>query len=144
MPRWLGTAEAVLETRRAIQHFIHSNAEFIGFGTTRICFAEDEHRVIKIAYSMLGTIASDAEVDSYENFVEIPKDRYDKFDPEDERIPTAECRFLDFGYSHIKLLSMERIWNFPKAGEKLPSWTQLVYGSQVGYNSRGQLVAYDL
>lgn len=142
MPRFLTGREAIAETRKALQYFIDSSAEFIGCGTTRICFADGPDRVVKIAYSDHGAFASLREIENYKNFTHLPE--YERFDPEVDYIPTAACRYLNLGFSHIKLLTMERIWEFPKAYDDLPRWVNWVDCGQVGYNSVGELVAYDL
>lgn len=143
MPRAFGYhKETILETRRAIQFCLDSGAEFIGCGTTRICFADGPLRVVKIPYTAIGANASAREIENYENFQELPEE--DWFDPEIHYVPTAACRYLGLGFKHIKLLTMERIWEFPRFGAELPRWVDWVDCGQVGYNSVGELVAYDL
>lgn len=135
--------EAILEVRRAIQYCLDSDAEFIGCGTTRICFADGLYRVVKIPYTKLGILSSEREIKHYESFLSLPADG--EFNPEEEWIPTAECRYLNLGFRHIPLLTMERLFEFPKFDdENLPSWVQWVDCGQVGFNSKGVLVAYDL
>jgi hypothetical protein len=91
---------------------------------------------------MIGSQASAREIENYENFSHLSE--IEHFDPEVDYIPTAACRYLKTGFSHITLLTMERIWEFPKAYDDLPRWVDWVDCGQVGYNSKGELVAYDL
>jgi hypothetical protein len=71
---------------------------------------------------------------------------YEKFQksPDAGLIPTAECFFSKVEGINITLLLMERILEFPEFGELLPKWVDSVDAGQVGYNSAGELVAYDL
>lgn len=132
---------AIRETRQAIQHCIDSGAEFLGRGTTRICFEDGPYRVVKIAYTISGISASEREIEHYENFCGLPEEY---FDPEVDYFPTAECRYLNLDFSHIRLLTMERIFKFPAVDAEVPLWTNFIDCRQVGYNSYGELVAYDL
>ena len=126
----------IAETRKAIQHFLDAEAEFIGFGGTRICFADDSGRVIKIPFRREGYSASSREVDTYENFSTHPDAGW---------TPMAECFFTKIDGINIWLLSMERVRMFgSRRGKTLPDWVSTVDCFQVGYNSDGVLVAYDL
>lgn len=125
----------VLETRKAIQYFLDADAEFIGFGSTRICFLNRAGRVIKIPFRRFGYDASLLEVHTYENFMSKPEEGW---------TPTAECWFVKVDGIDVWLLSMERIQTFSRRGKVLPDWVSTVDCGQVGYNSVGELVAYDL
>jgi hypothetical protein len=140
---WIETAMArdfedsptvIIETRKAIQYYLDSDAELIGYGRTRICFAHRGARVVKIPFTREGYQASSREVSTYENFQK---------DPNAGWIPTAECRFFKLDFANIWLLSMERVVR-PEFGEPRPDWVDSVDCGQVGYNSAGELVAYDL
>lgn len=124
----------IIETRKAIQYFLDSDAELLGYGRTRICFASGKNRVVKIPFTREGYQASSREVSTYENFQK---------EPEKDWIPTAECKFFKFDFANIWLLSMERVIR-PIFGEALPDWVDSVDCGQVGYNSDGKLVAFDL
>lgn len=130
----------ISEIHRAIQDLLDSDETFVGCGTTRICFTDGPFRVVKIPYSPLGIRSSKLEIRNYENFTELPEIG---FDPEFDFIPTAECYYLDFGLSTIKPLSMEWVTR-TTLGEDLPRWVDWVDCGQVGYNSVGELVAFDL
>lgn len=125
----------IIETRKAIQFYLDSGAEFLGYGRTRIVFAEDAERVIKIPFTSEGYRASSGEVKTYENFHK---------DPDAGWIPTAECFFTQIEGINIWLLSMERMQEFPRFGAPRPDWVDSVDCGQVGLNSKGELVAYDL
>jgi hypothetical protein len=125
----------VIETRKAIQYFLDKRAEFLGYGSTRICFADDSGRVIKIPFRRSGYTASSREVTTYENFHK---------DPDAGWTPVAECFFTELEGIQIWLLSMERVQTFSRRGKVLPDWVDTVDCGQVGYNSNGELVAYDL
>lgn len=127
--------DVIIETRKAIQFYLDSGDELIGYGRTRICFAGGKNRVVKIPFTREGYRASSNEVTTYENFQKNPAGDW---------TPIAECRFFQLPFSNIPLLSMERLVEFPKFGELLPEWTYSVDCGQVGYNSKGELVAYDL
>lgn len=136
MARDLGDLpNVVLETRKAIQFYLDSGAEFLGYGRTRICFADGADRIIKIPFTLEGYQGSSREVSTYENFQKNPDAGW---------IPTAECSFVKIKGADIWLLSMERLLEFPKFGEPRPKWVDSVDCGQVGYNSKGELVAYDL
>jgi hypothetical protein len=128
------TPAAIAETRKAIKFYLNSGAELLGYGRTRICFLEDDNRVIKIPFTREGYQASSREVHTYENF---------KKDPEAGWIPTAECYFTQVAGIDIWLLSMERVIR-PQFGDPRPPWVDSVDCGQVGYNSAGELVAFDL
>lgn len=136
MARDFNDSPAVIkETRKAIQYFFNLDAEYLGYGHTRIVFVDNEGRVIKIPFTREGYQASSDEVRTYENF---------KKNPDAGWIPTAECFFTQLEGINIWLLSMERVTRFKRAGKDLPRWVDSVDCGQVGYNSAGELVAYDL
>lgn len=125
---------AIVETRKAIKFFLNSCAELLGYGRTRICFLDDDNRVIKIPFTREGYQASSGEVRTYENF---------KKDPEAGWIPTAECYFTQVAGIDIWLLSMERVVR-QEFGDPRPEWVDSVDCAQVGWNAASELVAYDL
>lgn len=125
--------EIIIALRSVIREFIDSNAEFLGCGTTRICFSYGDDQVVKIPINWHGIDDSNNEADTYAIFAETG-----------EGIPTASCNFAKFDNDNILLLVMERLRSFPDSRKDLPDWTDFVDCCQVGYNSAGELVAYDL
>jgi hypothetical protein len=132
--------DVIIETRKAIQFYLDSGDEILGYGRTRICFANGKDRVIKIPFTCEGYKASSNEVITYGNF---QKRSDDDWTITSDWIPTAECRFFQIPCSNVPLLSMERVER-PRFGEPRPEWVDCVDCGQVGYNSKGELVAYDL
>lgn len=138
---------AMGRVQNAIQHFLDSDEEFVGCGTTRICFTYGHDRVVKIPYTIIGVKASQREIYHYSNFRETPEEfremSEEGFDPDYDWFPTAECRYLDLDFPHPELITME--WVTPAdLGEDLPRWVDYTDSCQVGYNAKGELVAYDL
>lgn len=125
----------ILETRKAINFYLNSaTAEYLDRGRTRVCFTDENDRVIKIPFTREGYQASSREVSTYENFQKDPT----------SGIPTAECFYTQIEGIEIPLLSMERLLEFPTFDYLLPEWVDAVDCGQVGFNSKGELVAYDL
>jgi hypothetical protein len=133
---------AMGRVQNAIQHFLDSGEEFIGCGTTRICFTYGADRIVKVPYTLIGIKSSLRELQNFENFREaFPPDEY--FDPDYNWFPTAECRELYLDFPHPEIITME--WVTPvDFYEELPRWVDYVDCGQVGYNAAGDLVAYDL
>lgn len=128
--------EQALAIRKAVRSLIKSGAEWIGTGTDRICFSyPGSTTVIKVPFSTGGQEASLNEATAFENFQKYPA----------VCIPIADCSFVDFTATFgMKLLVMERLFEFPTVRIALPDWVARVDCGQVGYNSKKQLVAYDL
>lgn len=121
----------------AMRHFADKGAKVIGYGRTRVVFEFDDENVVKIPFTGEGYMASGYEVKSSNYYKENPVDAY---------IPTADCRFetIAIGDSEIDVLVMERVTHARLGYKDLPDWVMSVDCGQVGYNSRGVLVAYDL
>lgn len=119
--------------RATINHFLEMEAEFLGAGRTRIVFALDEDRIVKIPFSNEGLSASGNEAMQCEAYSKTG-----------EGIPVADCEFVLFAGVGIEVLVMERLRSFPARADELPGWADFVDCRQVGYNSKGELVAFDL
>lgn len=105
--------------------------ETLGFGKTRVVFAgESGQDVIKVPYAMQSTFANHQELtpSAWLGGAEYCAKTW-KDDEYTRR----------FG---ILIIRMERL-RLPERGVELPGWTMAVDCAQVGYNSRGTLVAYD-
>ena len=122
--------------RNAVRKLISSGAEWIGTGTSRICFSyPGSTTVIKVPFSAEGQEASVNEAQAFENFQKYPA----------VCTPIADCNIVDFTATFgMKLLVMERLFEFPTVRIALPDWVARVDCGQVGYNSEKRLVAYDL
>lgn len=122
--------------RQAVRMLINSGAEWVGTGTSRICFSyPGSNTVIKVPFSEEGQEASLTEAKASQDFQKFPK----------ICIPIADCSLVDFTTTFgMKLLVMERLFEFPTVRIALPDWVARVDCGQVGYNSKKQLVAYDL
>jgi hypothetical protein len=122
--------------RTAVLKLITSGAEWIGTGTSRVCFAyPGSNTVIKVPFSEEGQEASLNEAEAFQQFQKFPK----------ICTPIAECSIVDFTATFgMELLVMERLFEFPTVRIALPEWVGRVDCGQVGYNSQKRLVAYDL
>lgn len=72
----------------------------------------------------------------HDNFYEA--ELYHQYRLKGDIIPKARCRIVPGTF----FLVMEKVI-FPKDYSNLPDWTNWVDSIQVGYNSKGMLVAYD-
>lgn len=122
--------------RKAVKMLLNSGAEWVGTGTSRICFSyPGSNTVIKVPFSEEGQEASVNEAQASQDFQNYPK----------ICIPIADCSLVDFTTTFgMKLLVMERLFEFPTVRIALPDWVARVDCGQVGYNAAKRLVAYDL
>lgn len=112
---------------------LHDMAESYGnpwVGRTRAVFDRGDGYVIKVPLNQEGVMASTNEFSTAEM--------------DDSLIPVADCKF-DFS-TGMPLLVMEKVDTnvSNRYGKDMPDWLSYVDGAQVGYNSKGELVAYDL
>jgi hypothetical protein len=100
-------------------------------GRTRAVFDMGDGNVIKVPLNQEGAAAS--------------RNEYHSYNMDDPFIPVAKCDFYE-EYERVPLLIMEKVdTNVPdRYGKDKPDWVSYVDGAQVGYNSKGELVAYDL
>lgn len=136
MNRRTENSELAPIVRKAISALIKSGAEWVGMGTSRICFTfPGSNLVIKIPFSTAGFSASIREDQAFKDFEKWPH----------ICTPIAECKFMDFTAAFgMKLLVMEHLHEFPETLTGLPGWVFSIDCGQVGYNSKKKLVAYDL
>lgn len=132
----IGNSDLVLIVRKAVTALIKSGAEWVGTGTSRICFTfPGSNIVIKVPFNSAGENASHREEQAFKDFQKWPQ----------VCTPIADCSFVDFTSSFgMKLLVMEQLHEFPGSIIGLPDWVAGVDCGQVGYNSKQKLVAYDL
>lgn len=132
----LRSRELAPTVRKAIRALLNSGAEWVGTGTSRICFSyPGSNTVIKIPFNSAGQEASRREEQAFKDFQKWPQ----------VCTPIADCSFVDFTSSlGMKLLVMEQLHEFPGTIIGLPDWVAGVDCGQVGYNSKKKLVAYDL
>lgn len=115
--------------RDAIELLIVDGWELIGCGTSRAVFVKRGGSVVaKVPINLIGVYQC---VREYEHHVEHGKDG---------EIPIADCSLDDRYFIEW----MERVEPWEPGDGKLPLWTRLVDGAQVGYDRSGTLVAYDL
>lgn len=124
----------VEHTKKALEYCVANNYKWLGTGTTRACFESSDNTVIKVPINWEGQDASNLEVEFWKIYSE---------EPEISEIPVAECQIIRVPGSDIPLLEMEKV-RLPDPDEVLPRWTNRVDCAQVGYNAKGELVAYDL
>lgn len=102
--------------------------DLIGYGGTRVVFDTGDGNVIKIAYNDYGVQANGNEVNR----------------PEDHWIPVAKCEFFEDSQGSGLCIIMEKVEVVTTFLLDKPYWVDYVDCQQVGYNSKGELVAYDL
>lgn len=131
-----GVDDLISTIRKAVNKLIHSGAEWVGTGTSRICFTfPGSNLVIKVPFSTAGYTASIREEQAFKDFEKYPQ----------ACTPIADCSFMDFTAAFgMKLLVMEQLHEFPSSLTGLPGWVFSVDCGQVGYNAQKKLVAYDL
>lgn len=102
-------------------------------GRTRAVFDRGDGYVIKVPMNGEGYAANNAEVINASM--------------EDPYIPVAECWHQE-DYSitpkGVPTLIMEKVEHCRADYRNMPDWVMSVDGGQVGYNKKGELVAYDL
>jgi hypothetical protein len=132
----LRSRELAPGVRKAVRALLKSGAEWVGTGTSRVCFSyPGSGTVIKVPFCAEGQEASFNEAQAFKNFQKYPN----------ICTPIADCSFVDFTASlGMELLVMERLFEFPTVRIALPDWVNSVDCGQVGYNSQKRLVAYDL
>lgn len=98
---------------------------------TRVVFLDkDNNQVIKIP------LTSEGEMSNYREA------KYSS-STEETYIKVASCSMVKDG--EVEVLHMEHVVIEPNPyGENMPDWVKSVDCGQVGYNSKGELVAYDL
>lgn len=104
-------------------------------GRTRAVFDRGDGYVIKVPINGEGFAANSREVTTSE--------------VEDPYTPVADCRHdtvYDASSAGVSVLVMEKLSfeGVPRGYNNLPDWVMCVDGGQVGYNRKGELVAYDL
>ena len=104
-------------------------------GRTRAVFDRGDGYVVKVPINGEGFAANSREVITSE--------------AEDPYTPVAECyhdTVYDASSEGISVLVMEKLSfeGVPRGYNNLPDWVMSVDGGQVGYNKKGELVAYDL
>lgn len=102
-------------------------------GRTRAVFDRGDGYVIKVPMNGEGYASNGREVNCYQM--------------EDPYTPVAECWHQD-DYSitpkGVPTLIMEKVEHCRADYRDMPDWVMSVDGGQVGYNKKGELVAYDL
>lgn len=102
-------------------------------GRTRAVFDRGDGYVIKVPINGEGYFSNSREVNGYQM--------------EDPYIPVAECWHQD-DYSitpkGVPTLIMEKVEHCKLDYRDMPDWVGSVDCAQVGYNKKGELVAYDL
>jgi len=100
-------------------------------GRTRAVFDMGNGYVIKVPIDYEGMMASSNE--------------FSTFEMEDSFIPVAECYFSrEFEQPLLIMEKVDTSRNRRPDYKDLPNWVGFVDGGQVGYDSKGRLVAYDL
>ena len=130
---------------------ISEKYEYLGEGRHRRGYGND-HIVIKLPITADGMAANEREYKLYKKQVDHVQKSKDKeylknmgltpADPEDEDITKyAKCRlkYVD----NIPILIMEKLDTSIKWKNLLPRWTMYVDSSQVGYDKKGKIKAYD-
>lgn len=115
----------------AITGLVEDGWRYLGHGCTRVVFEHPvaDEWVAKVPLDDRGVMQS------------VWESRVSEKDGKSGEIPIAEC-MLD---EHELILWMERVTPLPPTPlTPLPDWTFLVDCCQVGYDSEGTLVAYDL
>lgn len=97
-------------------------------GRTRAVFDMGDGTVVKIPFNDEGAMAN-----GYE---------HKAFRAEDPYIPVAKNHYEI--HDDVEILRMERVRIATVNYKTMPDWVMSVDGAQVGYNSKGELVAYDL
>lgn len=104
-------------------------------GRTRAVFDRGDGYVIKVPINGEGFIANDREVKTAET--------------ENPYTPVAHCyhdTLYDVSSEGVSVLVMEKLSfeGVPRSYKDLPDWVGAVDCAQVGYNKKGELVAFDL
>lgn len=104
-------------------------------GRTRAVFDRGDGYVVKVPINGEGFAANHREVLTSE--------------VEDPYTPVADCHHdtvYDVSPEGVSVLVMEKLSfeGVPKGYSNLPDWVMSVDGGQVGYNKKGELVAFDL
>jgi hypothetical protein len=104
-------------------------------GRTRAVFDRGDGYVVKVPINGEGFAANSREVITSE--------------AEDPYTPVADCyhdTVYDVSSEGVSVLVMEKLTfdGVPKSYKDLPDWVMSVDGGQVGYNKKGELVAFDL
>lgn len=104
-------------------------------GRTRAVFDRGDGFVVKVPINGEGFAANHREVLTSE--------------VEDPYTPVADCRHdtvYDASPAGVSVLVMEKLSfeGVPRGYANLPDWVMSVDGGQVGYNKKGELVAFDL
>lgn len=98
-------------------------------GRTRAVFDRGDGTVAKVAINDEGYAAN-----SFEVRASAEPEKY---------LPVAKSEFLDVD-DYCSVVIAERVEIVIARRSELPDWTDFIDGAQVGYNSAGELVAYDL
>lgn len=110
---------------------IHKYAQKYGVpdvGRTRAVFTTGDDEVVKVPINDEGAMANGYEHRGYRQ--------------ENPYTPVAANRYEI--HDGVEVLVMERLRIASVDYKKMPDWVMSVDGGQVGYNSKGELVAYDL
>lgn len=114
----------------AVIYELADDYDFLGYGRSRIVFSYGNNHVVKVPISNDGFMDSGREARTSAM--------------EDSFIPIADCHFIPWD-EDFEVLLMERVTPIMGLGySQLPDWVGYVDCAQVGYNSRGAMVAYDL
>lgn len=115
----------MMEVKKVINKFSTAHGEPIGRGRTRLVFDRGDGYVLKVPLNWEGIT-----------------DSYNESEWSSEYIPVAKCHIEELG--EVPVLVMEKVSIVQRDFKELPDWTMSVDCQQVGLNSKGQLVAFDL